>query len=85
MHRLLIVVGKYEDRVCNYKELLFMTYENALLFSSVRQQATSSLVPRLLPSFLLCTVCDKKLGRSLGRRLGEEPGKEARGGAWEGG
>jgi len=27
-----------------------------------------SLIPRLLPSFL-CTVCNKKLGRSLGTRL----------------
>ena len=73
MHRLLIVIGKYGDRVCNYKELLFMTYTSgALLFSRVRQQATSSLVPSLLPSCLLCTVCDKKLGRRLGTTLGNE-------------
>ena len=30
---------------------------------------TVSLVPRLLPSFLSHTVCNKKLGRSLGMRL----------------
>ena len=41
---------------------------------SVQQQckeAEYSLVPRLLPSFLSHTVCDKKLGRSLGTRLAE--------------
>ena len=32
--------------------------------------ALPSLIPRLLPSFLLHTVCDKKLGRSLETRLG---------------
>ena len=39
-----------------------------------QHETISSLIPRLLPSFLLhiiayCIVCNKKLGRNLGTRL----------------
>ena len=73
-HRVIVVdanllVGVDRDNHRTYVGLYVCVWCASLCMCVQVGVNESSLVPRLLPSFMSRTVCDKKLGRSLGTRL----------------